>query len=509
VFGQLDAKMEQPTQLAFTLDGKNLVAVSQLDCQARIWDLAQRKLLHTLGPGPRGGSLALSPDGKTIAAGNDPRVVQLWDMATGKQLFTEDQGNTSFIRALVYAPEGKALVSGGDREVVFWDTASGKRAGILPGGAHTLSFSPDGTQLARVGNYRDDSNVWFTSTVRVWNVAASKETLAITIPDEVTAPQFIPMHGVVKSAFFSTDGRKLLTLDWHGSMQSGIGGNSVRVWDAATGKEDRVWTSPPQQNWISSLVADGKTILSMAEGERISIHDIESGRKRLLPGPAHEFMASSDARIVATGRPNSFIKLWEVMTGKEIFLLKGHEAAVYALAWSPNGRLLASGDFLGYSPTEIVQTVRLWDTATGKELARFDGQKGVLALAFSPDGTKLATGLVDAFDDCPIMIWEVGKFDPRLAPAPRLGQRHLESYWTDLAGGNAAKAHGALWAMVASPTDSVPFLRDRLKPVVVADQGKIEQWLADLGSDKFSVRQAATKELEKVGEQVQAHIRNH
>jgi hypothetical protein len=89
----------------------------------------------------------------------------------------------------------------------------------------------------------------------------------------------------------------------------------------------------------------------------------------------------------------------------------------------------------------------------------------------------------------------------------KLQNGELESCWTDLAGDNSARARVAIQTLIAAPEDTVPCLRDRLKPVPLADQDKIQRRIRDLDSDNFAVRQVATKELPKLGEQVQVPIR--
>ena len=184
--------------------------------------------------------------------------------------------------------------------------------------------------------------------------------------------------------------------------------------------------------------------------------------------------------------------------------MKGHHGFVDALAWSPDGRLLAAGDKRADKRDPMpAQTIRLWDTATGKELAKFGGfQANVWALAFSPDGKTLAAGLQDST----ILIYDVAQAVPKVLTATKLGKDELESRWADLMGENAGAAHQALWSLVDAPKDSLHFLRGRLKSVAVADAGAIQRLIANLNSDKFAERQTAVKELEKVGEQVQVPI---
>jgi hypothetical protein len=189
-----------------------------------------------------------------------------------------------------------------------------------------------------------------------------------------------------------------------------------------------------------------------------------------------------------------------------IVLLKGHQGWVVVTAWSPDNRLLASGESRA-DPDEIgeSQTVRLWDTATGKELASFGGFKvDVTALAFAPDGKSLGAGLRDGS----ILIWDVNKAVHKPAPTPKLGKQELESYWVDISGNDAAKAHLAIVLLTSSPNEAVPLLRSRLRPAPAADPAKIRQWIIDQDSTTLAVRQTGAKELEKAGGQAVTPIHN-
>jgi hypothetical protein len=167
------------------------------------------------------------------------------------------------------------------------------------------------------------------------------------------------------------------------------------------------------------------------------------------------------------------------------------------VAWSADGRLLASGE----NESREIHTVRLWDAAAGKELTQFAGLKEeITALIFSPDTAFLACGLADGTT----LILDVAKVDSKLTT--KLGHDVLASCWADLAAADAAQAHRAIGMLVRGSKQSLPFFRERLKPVAALDAGSIHQWIAELDSDKFAVRQAAAKRLEAIGGQIQPHI---
>ena len=121
------------------------------------------------------------------------------------------------------------------------------------------------------------------------------------------------------------------------------------------------------------------------------------------------------------------------------------------------------------------------------------------SLAFAADGQRWF-----GINDGTALIWNLKTVTPGMAKSA--SPQDLERLWTGLADDDAAKAHEAMWSLVAAPEEMVRFLQGRLKPVALADQAKIQHWITDLDSSKFAIRQAAAKELEKVGEQVKVPI---
>ena len=201
--------------------------------------------------------------------------------------------------------------------------------------------------------------------------------------------------------------------------------------------------------------------------------------------PAGQFVNQNVGKQKAY--PGSTIHISEAATGKEILILNGHHGPVSKLAWSPDGRCLASGDQRSSLVYDLsgAQTVRLWDVGSGKELASYgDFKSDVTALMFAPDGKSLGAGLRDGS----ILIWDIGKLDSKQAASAKLGQEELESRWRDLAGGDALRAHQAIWTLAAAPQESVPFLQGRPAPPPVVDPAKLRQWTVDQESPTFAVR---------------------
>lgn len=203
--------------------------------------------------------------------------------------------------------------------------------------------------------------------VKLWNVNASAE------------PRALP--GQPKS-FFGNAG-SAFTFNNDGSMlASAAGGRSIKIVEVASGRE--LFTLTPERGlYIDSLAwsADGRLLASSQLETRAGVN-----------------FTSLDNIESFTGLFNYSIKLWDAAAGRELRTLAGHTANIRATAFSPDGRLLASGG------DDAV--VKLWETATGREVATLGGHSlGVKALAFSADGRLLVSGS----DDGSARLWDVSR----------------------------------------------------------------------------------------------------
>jgi hypothetical protein len=164
---------------------------------------------------------------------------------------------------------------------------------------------------------------------------------------------------------------------------------------------------------------------------------------------------------------------------------------VASLAVSPDHRLVAFG-LHGESD------IRIWEVASATERARLKGHREVVsALAFSPDGKLLASGSADTT----ILIWDLNRpFHLQKPHSAVPTEKELAAHWDMLADPEAARADAAIWALVYAPAQSVPFLQKHLHPVESLPEAQVQKLIADLDSDNFGTRQKALLKLELLHE---------
>jgi WD40 repeat protein len=516
-------------ELAFSPDAK-LLAAGSMDETARLWDLRSGKLVHKLLGHAQGVTgIAFAPDGQTLATGDgsthDPKI-HLWDVASGQERRAWAVRRGGQLQ-LAFTARGKELASwggnawGADAAIRFWDPASGRQRRTEFGHEAPIdcvAFSADGKMLASGSN---------DSTTRLWEAATGKllRTLAIH-------------RGDVNGVAFSPAGRLLATSGWEPticlwdlasgravrswstisqesncvvfspdgrSLASASSDGSIQVWQAATGKHlsgDKVF---PHGAIVISVrySPDGRTLaIGGGESQRPTpvflLDSLTTKTRRILTGHTGMLWAvdfSPDGRTLVAASDSGNVHLWEVGTGAMVLSWKAHEGGAYGAAFSPEGGMVASGG--------DDNTVRLWEAATGRAIHAFPGHQGrVQPVAFCPTGGVLAS----ASYDTAVLLWDLTGLTP--APTkPVTALRELESLWTDLAGGDAARAYAAIGRLAGTPGTSVPFLAARVRAMAAADPDRVRKLIADLDDARFAVRDKASKELGQLGEEAAPGLR--
>ena len=241
----------------------------------REYSIPEGKLLKTFeGHHDAIFSLAVSPDGKTLATGSYDQKIMLWNIADGKELKTLS-GHNGAVFGLSFRPDGKVLASASsDRTVKLWDPDSGARLDTLSQSLkelYAVAFSPDGKRLAAAGA---------DNRVRIWEVSP---TARETPPPLVSR---FAHEGAILRLAFSSDGKWILT-----SAQD----LTVKLWDAANVDEKLLFEKQP--DWPSAIAfgADDKSVLVGRLDGTLSFYDAMSGAAiKTTRAQAHEARAAGN-----------------------------------------------------------------------------------------------------------------------------------------------------------------------------------------------------------------------
>jgi RNA polymerase sigma factor (sigma-70 family) len=493
---------------AFAPDGRTLVS-SGTDNTARLWDVATGKEIGRVGGEGKlfMNQLLFCPDGRTLVSYTQgEHRLRFWDHAGGKEIRPSEDA-FSPVEFLSFSPDGRWLAAGSksDWATRLWDVADRKRVrrlehGLLMG----LQFSPDGSQLA--------SATWTDGQVRIWEAASGKELRRIPSDKAANAVHCLAWSGDGKVLATWNLNDRLIRL-WDAET-----GKPLRTLSAGVDQIEALVFSPdstvlaalggeresPDRTLILRWAVDSGGPLPQLEASMGSVNVAYYAHPRLAFAP--------DGRTLAVGGrgAEASIYLWEMVSGRLRGMLKFGED-ITSLSFSPDGKLLAAANNTNARHLTIQKPgksqpsrVHLWDLAAEKELPPLEGHQGSIAsLAFSPDGKLLATG----GNDTTILLWDATRLKARPPEAAPLKPEQLESLWADLAGQDAAKAYRAIRTLASSPQVSVGFLKRRLRPVAPADAKQVARLLADLESEQFAVREKATRELEKLGETAAADLR--
>jgi serine/threonine protein kinase/WD40 repeat protein len=351
------------------------------------------------GNGNRLLRLALSPDGRTLAASDTIGYVMFFDTEKrhmiGEPLPFGNIGNVAF-GVLAYGPDGKSLVvgygqaSGGVLDILDAGTHRIEAEAVLEAPVNDASFSPDGTRLAAT---LDDGSLVVVS-------AATGSTLR-------RAPRL--RRAFFASPRFAPDGKRIVA-----SIGDPVEG--IAVLNARTLDVEQTLQTQAKEPAID-LSPDGRTL---AEGSHVDgavwLLDLESGRHQVMDG-RHEagvnfVRFSPDGRTMATTSDDRTVILWDVGSRSVRETLAGHSDSVLGAAFSSDGRTLYTDG--------LDKSVIMWDVGGRQRLAQpfvIGGNETALEGAFTPDGSILAT---------PVNEHDVQLWDTRTLSAigpPLLGSR--------------------------------------------------------------------------------------
>jgi len=384
------------TALAYSPAG-TVIAAEQAGSTVLLWNLASgtRTLIPKAAPGSRG--LAFSQDGTVLLTAGYNRV-RMWATASGRLLGSVARQVPGTTTALAYSPDSGTLALGGfTGSVQLWQAPiapfTGNTAGvtglvIVPGSTSVLSASKDGS----VRRWRTDGTLAAT-----WSMSTSLDTLAVSPDGKLLAVagadgtvgiRSLPGLAAVRT-LHTPSAASEVAFSPDGGLVAAAAGATVTVWSTASGA--RVFSDKVTGRSVDAIAfsprGDGDLAVVTSRGLMI-VWDVLANQvvAQTRPGTGRlgGLAYSPDGRILATAG-NGDITLWDPVTLRRLGVLAGPVGSVKTLAFSPDGQMLASGENKG--------SILLWSMKTRLETATLTGSPGtVTALGFTPDGTALISG---------------------------------------------------------------------------------------------------------------------
>ncbi|KAI1176475.1 vegetative incompatibility protein HET-E-1 [Nemania sp. FL0916] len=358
-------RMSWVSLFTFSPDGMSILLVLEI-CTLQLWTADMGHLLQTFkGHTDLILSVAFSPDSKLVASGSEDNTIRIWDADRGNLLQTLN-GHEAKVSSVAFSPNSKLVVSGShDGTIRLWALDSTDLLRIvdnLSNGITSVAFSPDGRFIASGGH---------DNVVKLW--AANTGDLLQT---------FQGHNGTTGSVTFSPDGRLIA---------SGSSDKTIRLWTVEIDSQSRTPDGHDGHDGHINSIAfshDNRLIASGSWDTTVQLRATTSGALLRTFGEDKQPITSitfspNDGLIASTSFVEEGIRLWDVPTGRPLRTLKGHSRCAGPMTFSPDSRILASVS---------QNTTWIWATNTG-HLQRYGScGKSHSAVAFSPNGQLLASG---------------------------------------------------------------------------------------------------------------------
>jgi WD40 repeat protein len=452
--------------VAFSPDG-NLCAVGggamelhKADAGVHLIDVATRRVVQVLeGHARMVRDVAFSPDGSQIASTGLDGTLKVWPVAAPPE-FLSLEGHDQAVWTVAVSPDGRRAATGSlDQTARIWDLESGRLVGTVRVGfpVVSLAFSADGNRLLTVAGH---------ATAKLWRLVGHGPAS----PSPASEPVMVlEGHGdTVLCVAASSCGRYFAT---------GGRDRTARIWDARSGRLVRVLEGHTNRVLSVSFRADGEQLATAGADGTARIWQVATGQPLWVlgehPNEVLQVAWSPDGRWIATGAQDGKVRLWDGRTGTPTQTPgEGHRDGVSSLAFSPDGRRLASAaGGLGIVKTHnLDNSVFLWDLATGQTVLRLRPHFNVVrAVAIGTDGTSLVTGSVDntariyrAF------AWQTADDSEQggLSPEERLehDKRAYWSRWSAITSRLPSPLPGRIWVTNIYPYNVTADARPKTRP---------------------------------------------
>jgi WD40 repeat protein len=329
--------------------------------------------------------------------------VHVIEAAVSPQLLTTLQGHENAVWQVAWAPDGKTLasLSNATGEVKLWDVAARQERATLTsdlGSSYSLALTPDGRTLV-LGQYKNDAKTGPSGGISLWDTATGQRKGLL---------QHTPSRGVARLTL-APDGRQLAATEFWQEGNDREYKGCLTLWDLGSGKAQALRTSESASALAFS--ADGKVLAWSTDANEVRRRDLTAQRD--LPplvntaskNPLNCLAFSADGQTLAAADFAGNLHLWDTASSKlRLTLQQEDRRPIRSLAFAPDGKTLAAAIANRPAQTHEPGLIVLWDAATGQRRLVLTGHtNGVLSVAYSPDGTRLASGSTDRT----VRLWDM------------------------------------------------------------------------------------------------------
>jgi WD40 repeat protein len=353
----LSEHIESVNSVVFSPDG-TILASGSFDNTTKLWNVAKKTEVEVVTLSDHNdpvASVAFSVDGAILASGSWDNKIKIWNVTNGLEMHTLT-GHTDWVESVSFSPDGKMLASGSyDNTIKLWNVSDWTEFRTLSGhsfAVESITFSPWSTILASGS---------LDGTIKLWNVTTGIE-LGTLIHNQDSE------EAGVFSVVFSPDGKILASAGWGLSMGSPI--STIKLWNVTTREEIEILLGG-MDGFNTLVFSPSGTILGGCCGNSIKLWNVTTRNEitTLIAGPVEYYSVfsvdfSPNGKLLASGDDDNYIMLWNVSDWTELQVLPGHTYPISSVAFSPDGTILASGS--------LDETIKLWNVASISKDIDFD-----------------------------------------------------------------------------------------------------------------------------------------